>query len=334
MRKALPGVVCCCVAAGLGGCSQPTKPPDRPAPRVVSFSPALTEILFDMGLGEHVVGVTRFCKLPAGVQRPRVGDAVPNTEAVLAVWPSVIFTQSSPAKFQGVRDLDPDVRVVQVQLEALNDLPAAMDRIGEVLDRADLAAKHKAAFAAKLDAVRRRVAGRPRPRVLFVMGTDRPVASGPGTFVSDLIELAGGVNAGADIPGQVRWRPTHIEAVLKAAPDVLICQVSSAEQADAARGYWLKWRDLPAARAGRVYVVTDVHWSIPSTRLADLAPKLAEMIHPGKEGAEGKASAAPVAFLSSGRAATGRVGAFRETASRCWGAMAPGGSPAARGPTR
>ena len=250
-----------------------------PPVRIVSFSPALTDILFEMGLGEYVVGVTRICRLPEGVDRPRLGDAFTvNAEMILSVRPDVILAQTGAEKFKGVRDINPAVRVESFQLETLSDISVAIERIGEIAGRSDLAEKQEAAFAAKLESVRRRIAGRPRPRVIFVMGTDRPTVAGADNFIADLIDLAGGVNAGADIPGRTRWRRTHIDAIAKAAPDVIICQVFDTAQAERAWKYWLGWKDLPAAAAGRVYVVTDPHWSIPSTHLADLASDLAYML--------------------------------------------------------
>ncbi|OPX24416.1 MAG: hypothetical protein B1H04_02090 [Planctomycetales bacterium 4484_123] len=261
-------------------CRRASTPARSGAPRVVSFSPAITTILFDMGLGQYVVGVTTYCQPPAGQRRAVVGDAFSiDSQRILAVRPTVIFTQSSPEKFKGVRDIDPSVRVVQLRLERLADVPAAIRRIGEVLGQEALAAKAARRFTAELESVRRRVAGRPRPRVLFVMGTDRPTAAGDDNFVADLIRTAGGLNAGADIPGKTRWRRTHIDAIVKAAPDVLICQSLSRGQSERARRYWLDWKELPAARTGRVFVVTDRGWTIPSTRLADLAGELAGMIH-------------------------------------------------------
>ena len=275
-------VVLWCLAAptAAGAPQPPTSRPAADGPRIVSFSPAITRILFDMGLGGQVVAVTRFCQPPGGVERPRVGDAFNiSTDAILAVRPDVIFAQTSPAKFEGVRASRPDVKVVRLPLERLSDVPAAAARIGEVVGRPDLAAACRAAFDAKVEIVRKRVAGRRRPRVLFVMGTDRPTAAGGGNFVHDLIELAGGVNVGAEIPGTTRWRRTHIDAIARVAPDVVICQSLARGSAAAARAYWLQWRDLPASAGGRVYVVTEPDWSIPSTRLPDLALRLAELIH-------------------------------------------------------
>jgi iron complex transport system permease protein len=255
--------------------------PEAPRPRIVSFSPALTRIIFDMGLGDHVVGVTRLCRLPEDVERVRLGDAYTiNAELILSAAPDLILAQTSPDKFRGVVDVDPAVRVVQIKLETLADISAAVEQIGMLTGRGEQAEKARAEFLAALEAVRARVAGRPRPRVIFVIGTDRPIAAGAGNFVADLIETAGGVNAGADIPGRTRWRRTTAEAIVDAAPDILICQNLEKAGSEQVGAYWLKWQDLPAARNRRVYVVDAADWSIPSTRLAELADRLAQVIQP------------------------------------------------------
>jgi iron complex transport system substrate-binding protein len=251
----------------------------------VSFSPAITQMMFDMGLGERVVGVTRFCELPAGAERPRVGDALSfNSEAILAVRPDVILTQTSAAKFQGVLDVDSHVKVVPLSIESLSDIPAAMLKIGQELGCEKVARRKADAFNQAVLAVEQRVRLLPRKRTIFVMGTDRPTAAGEGTFVADMIAAAGGVNVGAAISGQTIWRPAQIEAVIAVRPDVLICQVSPGRE-EAAKTYWMQWKDIPAATAGQVYVVSDPDWSIPGPNLARLLPKLSAMIHGKPAGA-------------------------------------------------
>ena len=289
----------CVGAAAMAADSQPAgPPPDAGGVRIASFSPAITRILFDMGLGGQVVGVTQFCRLPAGVVRPRIGNALNiSSDAILAARPDVILSQTDPEKFRGVLAEKPDVQVVTLELERLSDIPAAIERIGDIAGRPDLAAACRAAFDAKILLVRKRVAGLARPRVLFVMGTDRPTAAGSDNFVHDLIELAGGVNVGAEIPGATRWRRTHIDAIAKAAPDVLICQSLAQGAAAGARAYWLQWRDLPASAGGRIHVVTDPEWSIPSTHLADLAMDLAEMIHSPARAGPGASQSRWLAWL-------------------------------------
>jgi len=292
LRRLMPAVLAMAAATHSLAEQRQLPRPEAPRPRIVTFSPALTQIVFDMGLGDHVVGVTGYCTPPEGAARPRVGDAFTiNAEVMLSVAPDVIIAQTSPDKFKGVRDLNPNVSIVELRIETLADIQAAMRRVGEIVGRPERARQQAAAFAEEIQFIRREVAGLPRPRVLFVMGTDRPTAAGRDNFIADLIEACGGLNAGADIPGSLRWRQTTIEAIVKAAPDILICQNEVKGKEEAARKYWLSWKDLPAAGAGRVYVVSDPQWLIPSTRITALAVEMAKMIHPEAFAAPDKTAA-------------------------------------------
>ena len=287
VKRLLPAVV---AVAFLLSCSDDRPGPPGPRPRIITFSPALTQTVFDMGLGEHVVGVTRVCILPVGQERPALGDAFNvNSEAILVVRPDVLLVQTADLRrFEGIRQIDPAVRIERFTIETIADVRLAIARIGRVVGREDLARQALSRFDDGLQAVSRRVAGRPRPRVVFVMGTRQPAVAGADNFVHDLVELAGGANVGAEIPGQARWRKTGIETILAVRPDVLICQVFSLDAVASAREYWMGWNDLPAAGDRRVFVVSDRAWSIPSTGLADLAPRLADMIHPETSSAGGR----------------------------------------------
>ncbi|MCY2926736.1 MAG: iron chelate uptake ABC transporter family permease subunit, partial [Planctomycetota bacterium] len=170
----------------------------------------------------------------------------------------------------------------------------AIGRIGQLTGRDDLARDAQAAFAAKLDLVRRSVAGKARPTVLFVMGTERPSIAGDGTFIVDMIEAAGGTSVAGKIPGDKPWRQTQIDHILAAAPDVLLCWEDTPERAALARTYWSQWKGLPAAANGRVIVVSEPGWSIPSTRAPDFAMDLA-----GRLGELYRVAEAPAA-LSAG----------------------------------
>jgi iron complex transport system substrate-binding protein len=276
----------------LVGCQASSTPAkDAPRPRVVSFSPAITDILFALDAGEHVVGVTPFCLLPAGEQRPPLGDAKGiQAEAILAADPQLVLTQSAPRRLEGLKDLNSSIDVVLLEIETLSDIRRAVVRIGELLEIPQRAAELARRFDARLVAVSAAVAGRDRPRVVFVMGTDRPFVAGRGSFVDELIGVAGGVNAMAEPVGgsqsadgpNPRWRAETIETIAAARPDVIVCQVGPA-QVDAARAYWQQWPVLPAATAGRVHAVSDPRWTIPSTHLADKAGQLAQWLHPGVE---------------------------------------------------
>jgi len=267
------------LALAAPGCRKDTSQPQAPSPRIVSFSPALTDLLYDMELGEHVVGVTSYCMPQGGSTPPVVGNRNRvSAESILAVKPDVILIQQNPSDFGAVRSIDPKVRIESFRFESLDDIASAIERIGSLTGKETLAARHKKRFLDGLEAVRRRVAGRPRSKVLFVVGYDRPSTGGKGTFMDEMIRLAGGTNAAAD-RGYVGWKNLNRENILAMAPQILICQVAPGRR-DEARKYWRSLTGLPAARNGRIFCVTDRRWTIPSMRSAVLAEQLAEMIHP------------------------------------------------------
>ena len=274
------------VAAVSGGCHDPSGDRDAGGIRIVSFSPALTDLLYDIGLGDHVVGVTRYCMPPAGCAPRVVGDrANVRAEPILSVRPDVLLIQQNPDDFGVLRGLAPDLRIEHVRIETLADIAAAVERIALIAGRGDLGRRRKAEFQADLDAVRTRVAGMKPKSVLFVTGYDPPSTGGRGTFVDEMIGLAGGTNA-ASARGYAGWKKLNRENILAMKPEVLVCQVPPGDQARA-REYWQTLDDLPAVRDREVFLVTDRRWTIPSMRSAELAGKLAEMIHGDRSSAGG-----------------------------------------------
>ena len=251
-----------------------------PRPRVISFSPTLTKLMFDLGLGRHVVGVTTYCALPPGQSRPVVGNRFEvRAEPILAARPDVILAQQDPQDFQALRDINPSIRIEHFQIESLAEVAAAAERVARIVGEPEVGRRAADDFRARLESLRRRTRPLPKKRVLFVIGLDRPLVAGPGTFLAEMIDAAGGVNAGADVKGSGLWRNTGAEGILAARPDVLIVQAEPGRE-PAAREFYQKLADLPAARAGQVHVLSDQLWTIPGLHLADLAQRLAAMIHP------------------------------------------------------
>jgi len=266
----------------LSGCRRDLPRADAPSPRTVSFSPAITDMLFEMGLGDHVVGVTTYCRPPENAEIPVVGNQLNiRAEPILAVEPDVLLTQSSPERFETVRRLKSDIRIEFFRIETLSDIGDAMVRIAGVLGEPEKGRLARRRFDAKLDEVRRRVAGRPPRRVIFVMGHHDPSTAGRATFMNELIAAAGGVNAAAE--KYDGWKPISIESLLKLAPDVIVCE-SDASAAVEAGQYWEKLTRA-SGRDVRVCVVTDHRWTIPTGRIADpFAARLADFIHPETAG--------------------------------------------------
>jgi len=264
-----------------GGCQKRIPRPGAPSPRIVAYSPALAEIVIGVGLGDYVVGLTSGSPLPPGEPPAVVGDAISvNIEAIAAVRPDLLLTQSRPDMFEPLRRLDPNVRIEYFSIETVGGLADALERVGLLAGRPDLGAAAKQRFETDIENLSARVRGLDRPKVLFVMDHLHPFTGGKGTFLDEMISLAGGTNAAA----RAGWHSMNVEDILAARPDVLICQ-SVAASARSAGEYFAGLSDLPAASSRRVFVVTDAGWTIPSPRVAQYVSKLADMIHPQPTGA-------------------------------------------------
>jgi len=266
------------VLVGLAGCDRRQPEADAARPRLVTFSPALTKLAFDLGLGDHVVGVTSYCRLPAGETRTVVGNALSvRAEPVLAVKPDVVLVQMEPKHFESLVKMAPHIQIEHFQIETLADVARAMRRIGRLVGQDAKGAQAASRFEEKLNGVQRQVASLPKRKVLFVTGYQNPMGAGGNTFIDEMIGLAGGANV---LAGRFEgWKKLSIETVLETAPQVIICQAQPKQQSQA-RAYWQTLGQGSGGGSRRVYVVTDTTWTIAGTHLADFTLQMARMIHP------------------------------------------------------
>jgi len=275
----------------LAGCAKREPTPAAP-PRIVTFAPHITDIAFDMGLGDHIVGVSSYCMLPAGQTRTVMGNAMRiNSEAILLEDPDILFYNTRDSDYGALRRLRPSLKLVRMRNGTLDELREGITAMGEAVDRPDLAAAILGRINGRLDAIARAVADRPRPRVLFLRGYDPPSTIGAGWTTAELLSIAGGANAAAEA-GLRKWATINIETIRHLQPDVIICLTDPGE-ANLLRGreFWTHLGQLQAVRDGRVYVTDDRRLTIPGSRVGETAAKLARMIHPDAFVAEPAAEA-------------------------------------------
>jgi iron complex transport system substrate-binding protein len=275
---------------------------------LATFSPALTTLVVDMGLGEHIIGVTSQETVPLP-GRAILGDVMNvSTEAILAARPDILLVQMADKNFSAVQSSNREIKVEHFDIETLDDIGLAMERIAHLVGRDEVSCRAKALFWDRLGRVAAKVAGRPRPKVLFVIGYQDNISTvGGNTFVGQMIQAAGGQNVAAGMSG---WIGTNRDYVLSKAPDVVVCWTDPGQEA-AAKAHWSSLPGLPAAAAGRVYAVSDRYWTIPTGRTAALVESLAEMIHPELQG---EAASVPAWQIQDG------------PATQWWDAHATGGN--------
>ncbi len=254
--------------------------------RIVSLAPNMTELLFALGLGPRIVGVCTFCDYPPeALEKPLIGDYwQPDIEAIIARHPDIIISEKYPQHTE-ILDRLSRMGYMTASLES-GTLPQFFDTISE-LGRLTGSMPQAAALEKKvrdeLAAVTQAVAGRPRPRVLWVVDEQPLRVAGRNTFINDIIETAGGQNAIG--PTVNLYPPMGIEHVLAAGVDVIIQPsmnpAASLEiQQKAARENWSRWPAIPAVRNGRIYVIEADAVSRLGPRLGAGAAAIAGILHP------------------------------------------------------
>ncbi len=253
--------------------------------QVVSLAPNLTEIVFALGAGDRVVGVTRFDDYPPQVNAlPKVGGFLdPNLEAIMGLKPDLVLcvpNSGNKAKIITLSRLK--VPVLVLPAYGLNDVYSAITTLGGVLDRKERAREIVDDMRRRARAVAARAAGRERPRVLLVYGHRPMVAAGPGSFADELLRLAGAENVLA--ASKVRYPSLPMEMVLKLAPDVIIDASSSGSGAvmslEEVRARWQRWKVIPAVRNRRIHLFDSALWFRPGPRLVEGLERLERILHP------------------------------------------------------
>lgn len=278
--------------------------------RIVSLLPSTTEILFDLGAGEDVVGVTFECDTP---DEARTRTIVSTTTMPEGLTPREIDAHVTAAMAAGedlyrldagaLRSLDADLVVTQdlcavcavdvstvdaaldhlgctasvltVDPHTMAEVLASVTTIGEAVGRTDRATDVVAGLRRRLDAVEQAVAGRPRPRVLLLEWTDPPFA--PGHWIPEMVTLAGGTPV-LGVAGERSYRLTP-EQVRDCAADVVIC-APCGFSLDEAGG--LAREALEGLPPVPVWAVdANAAFARPGPRLVDGVEALAGILHPG-----------------------------------------------------
>jgi len=254
------------------------------AKRVVSIIPATTEMLFAMDAGPRVVGVGSYDRFPPEVERlPRVGALLdPDVERIIALKPDLVVLYGTQAELR--KSLDrAGIPYYAYTHRGLADITETMRSLG---GRVGVAAQANALadrVERQLADVRKRVAGRPRPRTLLVFGRDQGTlrnidASGGDGFLHDMLEAAGATDVLGDVHQQSVMMST--EMVLARAPDVILELRYTRADAAADMNAWNALPAVPAVRNHRVHLLRGEEFVVPGPRVAAATEELARTLHP------------------------------------------------------
>jgi len=253
---------------------------DSPPERIVSLIPSATETIVALGAADRLVARTSFDVGPVLADLPSVGDGLtPSLELLTRLQPDLIVAWPDNASRSVIGRLAVlGARIYTPQVQTLADLQRATEELGSLLGLEDIADSLNAAIAKDLESLRVAVAGRERPSVFYVVWYEPPTTAGSGTYIDELIQIAGGRNVFADAPGL--WPQVSLEEVVRRQPDIVLISQTEGKLIDVERlASAVGWRELRAVREGRAMQIDADLYNRPGPRVGEAARRLADLLH-------------------------------------------------------
>ena len=249
----------------------------RPARRIISLAPFITELLFAAGAGEAVVGVTEFSDYPEAA-RPitRVGGGAGlDLEAILALRPDLVVAWQSGNPVGQVERLQSlGLNVFMSEPRQLLDVPDTLLRLGRLAGTEQVAQANADRFTRRYEQLQQRYARRPLVSVFYQIW-EQPLMTLNGEHLfSDVVRLCGGRNVFDDLPALAPQ--VDIEAVLVADPEVIVVAANDHDSAQLAR--WERWPSLSAVAHGYVYAIDRDRLVRHSPRILEGAEELCAIL--------------------------------------------------------
>jgi osmoprotectant transport system substrate-binding protein len=263
----------------------------RAPERIVSTTPSITEMLYRLGAGERIAAVTTYCRYPEEARsKPKIGTFLqPNLEAIAALRPDLVIIQQNPVDLRAKLERL-GLEVLELEMWTTSDVLEALERLGAALGAHEEAARVRGEIESELEAIRTRTASLPRRKLMFVVGRspgtlEGLIVAGKASYLSELIDLAGGTNIFAD--SVAAYPKVSTEEIIARNPDVIVDmgEMGSAESLTpemkaATLRAWSKLSVVKAVREKRVYPVASDIFVVPGPRMVAAAREFARMLHP------------------------------------------------------
>lgn len=270
--------------ACLAGCAEEKEENTGHSERIISLAPSNTELLFALGLGDNVVGVTEYCDYPPEAkEKPYVGGfATVDMEKVIALDPDIILAANLHKETFVPALEDLGLRVITLDPKSLEDVLDNIALVGAETGKQETADRLIAEMRARIDAVVTRVESlseEEKPRFLALAWHDPIYAASPTNLQGNVIAAAGGINIAYDITSE----PMGLEAVIDRNPQVIIAYTGHGE-AQHLPFEWAKTeprlKDTEAARNNRVYEIDTNIIGRGGPRIIEGFELVAQFLHP------------------------------------------------------
>lgn len=263
--------------------------PDAPPPqRIISLSPGVTEILFAIGAGDRIVGVTDFCNYPEEAKSlTKVGGLLnPSYETIITLQPDLIIHQPNKHKIKNfVEKLG--IPNLPISMLSLPDIYSAIKTIGIATHKENAADRLIQSMREKINFHRERLANVSQKSVLLVLGISNDTMRelygvGPKTFLGEMLALAGGKNILSNTEAQ--YPKVSKEFIIHESPEIIIeigrKDILTEESSVKRRKGWQKFSTIRAVKNQNIHMIGADYILIPGPRLVNILEHFVKAIHP------------------------------------------------------
>jgi iron complex transport system substrate-binding protein len=253
--------------------------------RIVSHVPSITEMLFALGVGERVVGVSDYCDYPEEAEsKTSVGNYFnPSIENIVALEPDLVLTDGHSEGIVQLDELEPPVSYMVIDPKDIDGIFADLELLGQVTGSEGEAEELIEDMQDSIAQVLALVEGAPQPAVLYIIdATDLnfPWTAGPGSFVDAFITMAGGENIAAGADGA--WVQLSLEEIVSADPEIIILPAKHGTAFTSPETLMEHpvWQGTTAVKEGSIFIIDDDLVSRSGPRIIQGLEELARIIHP------------------------------------------------------
>jgi iron complex transport system substrate-binding protein len=258
------------------------------ANRIISTSPSITETLFALGLGDRVVGVTDFCEYPSeACQLPSIGGMTnPHMEALVSLRPDLVLHLSHSAKMaRYTKALG--IHSMGIKMDTLDDILNAIQLLGSTFGIKENSEQLLKKLTTGINFYKKKLKDiQPKETLLLLGDSSDPsrdlYATGPKTFLHELLEISGGKNILHD--SMAKYPRLTKEYVVEKSPEVIIeaapkSQLTPEQIQERLKG-WNRFSSIRAVKTGQVHYIGADYILIPGPRLVSILEQFSQVLHP------------------------------------------------------
>lgn len=253
---------------------------EKPAERIVSLAPSNTEIIFAIGAGDSVIGVTTYDDYPAeviGIEK--IGDFNGmNLERIIELQPDLVINYGEGITEDTQRLVEAGITIIGFEPESIEEIIYTIERIGILTGKSNEAEILVQEMVAKEAELLSKIEGLEKKTVFYEIWHEPLMAAGPGSFVDQLIDLAGGVNIAADAESE--YPQFDLEQLIERNPQVYLTANDLPEKTAESIAERPGYENIEAIKNGQIYLLDGNVLSRPGPRIIQALELLIEAIHP------------------------------------------------------